>query len=324
MRRGALLLVLAVVLVAGLGPARAPARIGDARCDGRTPSPAAELVLLAQSVRRGLGLPASRPHVPAVERSRRARRRGAALDTVALTAPEARYVRARHAVQRVEGRARAYLRAHAAREYGGVSTEGRFPGRPFLAARLTRPRASVARGLAALLPERVRVVRVRHMLHALGRVRERVEGDTAVLAKAGIEFTGDGLDVRRNQIVVEVITGRADVRALFGRRYGDAVHVDVIAKHPTRLACVPVDAYTPAADGRTLQVRWSSGSTSAPVRTFVAETPTAVRVGAIERVPNGPTAGVGVGRTATVALAAPLGARTVLDAETGRRLPLAP
>jgi hypothetical protein len=53
---------------------------------------------------------------------------------------------------------------------------------------------------------------------------------------------------------------------------------------------------------------------------FVQETPTTVRVGAIEREPNGPVAGVGIGRTAVVTLAAPLGARTVLDAETGRRL----
>jgi hypothetical protein len=323
-RRAVLIVVLVVLAVAATGPARAPARLGDARCDGRTPSPAAVGVRIARDVRRGLGLPTSRPHVTAVERSPRARRRGTALGTVALTAPEARYVRARDAVQRVEGRARAYLLAHALRLYGGVSTEGRFPGRPFLAARLTRPRASVRHALAALLPVRVRVVRVRRTLHALGRVRTRVEGDTAVLAAAGIRFTGDGLDVRRNQIVVEVITARSDVRAFFARRYGDAVLLRVIATRPTRLACVPVGAYTPAPDGRSLLVRWTSGSAAKFVRMFVAETTTTVRVGAIERVPNGPVEEAGAERTATVALAAPLGPRTVLDAETGRRLPQVP
>jgi hypothetical protein len=323
-RRG--VIVLSVLALAGAvtGVADAPARPGDSRCDGSRPSPAAEAIRSTQALRRALGLPASRAHIVALARSSRARRRGAALESFPVNVREARYMRERNHVEDRADRAGAYLRRHAAAVSGGLSIEDDWPRRPYLGVRLTRDLARHARALDALLDVEVRVIHVQRSLRALTRLQDRVFASRDALRPAGIAIVGVGADIRRNRVGVEVITARRDAQAVLARRFGPAVHVTVVATSPDRLVCVPLHSFAPAPDGRSLVVRYTSSPSSAFERPFVAETAGTVRVGVIERQPTGPVLDQAVGRTAVIPLAAPLGARAVLDAETGDPLPREP
>jgi hypothetical protein len=325
MRHGLLVAAVPALAAATLaGVARAPARPGDGRCDGSRPSPAAEAIAATQSLRRQLGLPSSRAHVVALRHSARARRRGAALESFPVNAREARYMRERNRVEDRADRAGTYLRRHAAATSGGLSIEDDWPRRPYLGVRLTRDLARHARALDARLDVEVRVIRVRRSLRALRRIQARVDAASDGLRATGIAVVATAPDIRRNRVDVEVITARRDAPAVLARRFGAVVHVTVVATRPDRLVCVPVGSYTPAADGRSLVVRYASSPSSRFERPFVAETAATVRAGVIERRPTGPVLDQAVERTAVIPLAAPLGARTVVDAETGAPLPRVP
>ena len=70
-----------------------------------------------------------------------------------------------------------------------------------------------------------------------------------------------------------------------------------------------------------LRLEWITNSVYSLERVEVTETPSSVRIGIVERAPNGLVTLEGVDRRKRVRLRSPLGGRRVVDARTGRPIP---
>ena len=68
-------------------------------------------------------------------------------------------------------------------------------------------------------------------------------------AADGFHVTTTGIRVSRNQVVIGVITKRADAEPYFRARYGDGVTTEVLATELTSPSCADLFGYRPAPDG---------------------------------------------------------------------------
>jgi hypothetical protein len=318
MRRSCWLAVVALVVpgVAEAGPPTAR----TAGCDGRPPDAPAERLAGAIRFREDFTLRSDPAFVARVQASPTARARGDRRGFPPITPSEDRYFRERDRVQEAASRIDGFLRERRATD-GGLSIEDDFPRGAYLLVRLAEPRPE--RHLPTLRRRagvRVRVRRVRWSERHLRRVQRRVD---ALFARPPRDVTVGATypDLDRNRVVVEVATRRTDVQQELTRRFGPAVHVDVLAADATIEVCTSPDSVGGGDDPHELRLHWSGSGSTPRARAFVEETADTVRVGVLVTVPTvgGLTLDL-VLRTETVRLAAPLGDRRLVDAETGRTL----
>jgi hypothetical protein len=238
---------------------------------------------------------------------------------IPVTAAEKRYLQLRNRLV-LGAKADAYLKLH--RDvYGGVSIGDDWPRGPYVLVRFTRDRTRYERALRPLVryPHNLRTRLVPYSYQHLLDVQQRIDGDTAKLAKAGFSVEQTTLDTDTGVVDVALITRRNDAAAYFADRYGP-VRTGVIATEPTSLACTPASSYEIAPDGLSLIVHWTTGGGAKTERIEVNEQPDRVSVGVVERVPNGVRPNSSGPEQEPVALSAPLGDRPVYDAATGKRL----
>jgi hypothetical protein len=325
-RAGFLLAVLSFAIAAM--PAKADYFVrGDPGCDGREPTAAeirAERFARVIEERRSYTFRSDPAFVRAIERSATARRRGGRHGFGgALTPSEGRYFDVlRPRVENAAERLRPFERRHR-RILGGVSIEDDFRDGPYLTVRLTVSRpARYLPELRRLTGVRVKVVRVKYSEHALERVQDRV-GVLSDAPPAGVILVSSSVDIDASRVELQVVTRRpeADVQAEVERRFGPAVRVVVGAAEPFFADCTALDDVQLGADGHELTLRWGASGSTELKRPFLEEGPGVVRVGVFERVP---TIGFVTSdlqmKSTVVRLAAPLGQRRLIDAETGRPL----
>jgi hypothetical protein len=237
---------------------------------------------------------------------------------IPVTPRENRYLRLRDRL-RLGPRVDRYLRRHPHLS-GGVSVEDDWPREPYLLVRVTRRPDHYERVFRrrALFPRNLRVRRVARGYLALRRLQDRV--DFAAHETDGFHVVGTGVDIDRNQVVIELITRRRDAEAYFRARYGAGVTTDVIATELTSPACADLFAYRPAPDGTSLTVIYESGGGATFDHLEVVEYPDRVELAVVVQLPNGPITAESRRAEQIVALAAPLGSRTVIDTVTGKPL----
>jgi len=130
-----------------------------------------------------------------------------------------------------------------------------------------------------------------------------------------------GVDLDTGSVVVELITARADHLAYFRARYGSDVTTKVIATEPTSPARAHIFCYRVAPDGASLLVEYESGGGVRFDHRELAERDDRVEVAIVVHRPNGPSTLESRRSEQAVTLSRPLGARVVIDATTGKRLP---
>jgi hypothetical protein len=273
-------------------------------------SPFEQRVRDAIRSRKQFGFRHDRPYVVRVLRRYR---RG-------LTPQERGYVRLRDAITRAIDVVAGYVADHASDVDGGTSIEDS-PGRPYVLVRVTRDAARHEAELKRRFPypDNLSVTTVPYTEASLSALVDRVVRDRRTFERDGFHFVGGGPDIRANRAEIDVITRRRDAREYFERRYGPAVRVRVVARELTRLECTSPDSYKPSSDGRTLRIYWITG----PVRLVevrVRRTVREVRIGIVERWPNGGVRAIGVSRKALVHLRRPVGSSRVVGATTGLRI----
>lgn len=214
-----------------------------------------------------------------------------------------------------------YLREHRDVD-GGVSVEDDWPREPYLLVRFTR---DVRRHLAALkrvaaTPDNLRAKRVRYSERSLARLQDRVSDDWKRLDRAGYHMQGVSSDTDSGKVEVELVTKHSNAQAYFSKRYGPRVKVIVTGADETTLECAKAVQYEIAPDGLSLKVVYESGGGAKFERADVAETADGISIGIVERVSTGFRTADLVITSTTVPLVAPLAARPVIDAATGKRL----
>ena len=276
----------------------------------------------AQSARRGFDLPAGRRHVVRILRSPRSKYHYA-LDGPA-SPRELRYFRVRQHVSDAADVAAQYMLEEAPELYGGLSIEDDGERGAYVRVTITGDRAIHEPRLRERfpLPGHLRFAEVRFSLDELRAVQNEVSADSGALDRDGFDVRTIGADERANRVDVELVTRRRDPQAFFAARYGPAVRARVIARKPYSLICNRVQSYRPVRGGRVLALGWETNSAYEFVRVDVRETEHQVRLGFVERAPNGPVTLAGVAGVRRVRLSRPLGDRTVVSIVTGRRIPL--
>jgi hypothetical protein len=203
---------------------------------------------------------------------------------------------------------------------GGVSIEDDWPRGPYMLVRLTRDRPLHTRRLKRLarFPRNLRTARVQVSERELSRIQDRIDFDAH--EPEGFHIAGTTVDIYTGTVAIDLITRRTDHLEYFRARYGPYVRTYVIATELTSPECAEILSYRTAPDGLSLQLRYASGGGATFDHVELAEYDDRVELGVVEQGPNGPrTADYRVGE-ATVALSRPLGARTVIDATTGKRV----
>lgn len=288
-------------------------------CAPRAPLSAFEEDLqIAQGSRATFGLRSDRAWVLRVWRSPRSR------EHFALNGPaspwEIAYFDRRDRVSNAAGRAEAYMFRHLPGVYGGLSIEDdRRRGayvRVYVVGETGDHEERLRRRFP--VPDGVRFERVRFTEDDLDDVQSQVDADFDALDEEGFDVRSTSVSLEDNAVVVEMITRRTDAAAVFLARYGPAVKVEIIARAPARLVCTSADGYRPSATGRTLRVEWTTNSVYRLKRIAVRETAHSVRIGIVERAPNGPVTLAASTNHRRVRLARPLGGRRVIDMATGR------
>ncbi len=199
---------------------------------------------------------------------------------------------------------------------GGASVKDAWPKDPYLLVRVTRDPAKHLAALRRLLPYDVRVKKVRHSEAELRRAADAINRDDDALREAGFVVADLDVDFDAGRTRVELGTARADAAAYFAQRYGPLVQTAVVATSVTKLECRRGESFEIAPDGRTLTLSWSGSADAVLERIEMVEHADRVEVGVVERVSTGPSAEGVIGRV-PVTLAAPLGVRPVIDAESG-------
>jgi hypothetical protein len=310
-RRSLLIAGSLALMVVGLGGASSEAGARGLCAERPHVSPFEREVRDAIRDRKGFGFRHDRRYVVHVLRRYR---RG-------FTPKERSYLRLRERIGQGIDVVRGYVAANARDVYGGVSIEDS-PGRPYVLVRFTRDAALHEAELERRFPypDNLDAIQVTYTEASLSSLVSRVVRDKGTLKRSGFHLTSGAPDIRRNRAEIRLITRRRDARAYFRRRYGAAVRVRVIARALTRLECTSPGSYRLLPDGRTLRVYWTTGPVSL-VRVRVRETAREVRIGIVERWPNGAVPAIGLSRHALVRLHEPLGLRRVVGATTGLRIP---
>lgn len=307
----------AAVMVTGmaaLGASPAAAAV----CDERQPPTRAERferqVKAGQEFRRDYGMPASRRRVVRVIRGPHKRLFG----YVALSSREKRYMlRRTDTYGPAWNRLNRFTRQHRL-TFGGFSVGNDYPRGPAAVLRFTRHVRQRAREARKLAPFPVRVRKVAHSERRLRRAQNGVDFDA--LSDEGIAIQSAYVAVDRNRVLLEVISDRPDAVERVERRFGPLFIAKVIARHPTRLVCVRPRRVKVSADGRHLTLRYETNSAYDFERVFVEEGADRVRVGIVERAPNGAVTLVAQTRTAKAVLSEPLGDRRLVYAGNGKAI----
>jgi hypothetical protein len=237
-----------------------------------------------------------------------------------VTKAEDRYLRLRNRLD-LGSAANRYLRRHAD-VYGGLSIEDDWPQEPYILARFTRdvPAHLAALKRLARFPENLRAKRVRYSERDLRRIERRIEADRPMLERAGF-FVFVASPDGALHFEVAVVTRRKDYRAFFARRYGPIVKVRFAGTRLTRLECARADTYAVSPDGLTLTAHWGDSGSVTPERIELTEYPDRVEIGVVQRGPTMVRTADLVSHELAVRLSEPLGARAVIDAGSGRRVP---
>lgn len=203
---------------------------------------------------------------------------------------------------------------------GGISIEDAWPRDPYILVRLTRDRAQHTRALKRLMrhPEWLRTRLVTVSERALTRLQDRIDYDAP--ERDGIHVVGSSPDIERGVVELELITERTDHLAYFRERYGPRIATTVIATELYSPGCRSLHDY--AADGTTLTVGWEAGGQATFDHVEVAEHDDRVEVGVVVHEYDGVQTADSRREEAVVTLSRPLGDRRVVDATTGRRVPL--
>lgn len=159
-------------------------------------------------------------------------------------------------------------------------------------------------------------MRTRYSLRELLRKRDAI--DQKALAADGIAV--ESIAIGDDEVDVEAHSTRPDAKRVIERRYGPGVVATLSPPRTDAEVCVPASSYTVSPDGLHVTVSGSSDGSSTVTRVLVTETPASVSIGAVVRFPASGGTQLEEPFTAEAALAAPLGARTVIDGETGANL----
>lgn len=297
--------------LAGAAPAQA------AVCDEVPPPTRAERferrVHQGQAFRRDAGIPAGRKRVIGVLRSpRKSLRWGVPLspfeadyiDRVSSTSSSAGW-------ERVERYARRRPSA-----FGGISVGRDYPRGGAAVVRFTRRIAHHRAALRPLADFPVRVKRVDYPERRLRRLQDRIDHDA--LADEGTDIQGIGVDIDRSRVQLDYISARPDAGRRIRAFFGPLVVSERIARRPSRLICTKAKTVAVADDDRSLTLSYFTNSEYVFERVFIKEEEDRVKVGIVERAPNGFVTLVGSHRTAEATLSEPLGDREVVDARTGK------
>lgn len=274
-------------------------------------------IRVGRAFRRQLEIPASRA---VVVRALRSDDRQLVFGQYAMTPREAAFVRRRNR----QGSSPVFEELN---RYG-LSRPGSFAGLrvgsdfPRGAAAVVSFSSGLARHRAALrdvdAPFPVRIEKVRYSLRELSRVQRRIADDIKVLRRRGIAVSSIGAYNASNRVTVEYVSAREGVSRILRRRYGPTVIGDRVARKPTRLVCTEVTTADPSADGRSLALEYFTNSEYVFERVFIEESADRVRIGIVERAPNGGVTLAGAQREAEATLGAPLGDRELVHAVSGR------
>ena len=146
----------------------------------------------------------------------------------------------------------------------------------------------------------------------------RIEADGDLLDAEGVLLLGAYADVQTNRVRMELVTAApAETLAWLYERYGPALRADVLGPSAVEERLVHATGYRPAEGG--IELRYARGGEL--VRVEVAEHDDAIAAGIVESRTIGAHTAVYREAWARAELSAPLGARRVRDAVSGRWLP---
>lgn len=270
-----------------------------------------------QAIRRAYGFRSDEPYV------RRLMRRGLFMRDVQrfpVTPREKRYVEIRDRLE-LGPRAERYLRRRPSLD-GGISIEDAWPRDPYILVRLTRDRARHTRALRRIAsqPRNLRTKRVALSERALGRLQDRIDWEAA--QRDGLYVVSSSPNIDTTTVEVEVVTKRTDAAEYFRARYGARVRARVIATELYSRGCTSLFDYRAGPEPAQLTIGWEAGGGAEFDHVQVAEFDDRVVLGVVVRAPNGPRTADSRREEAVVTLSRPLGDRKVIDATTGRRVPL--
>jgi hypothetical protein len=119
-----------------------------------------------------------------------------------------------------------------------------------------------------------------------------------------------------------VITERTDAAEYFRARHGPRVRAQVIATELYSRRCTSIFDHRAGPDPAQLTIGWQAGGGAEFDHVQVAEFDDRVVLGVVVQSPNGPRTADSRRKEAVVTLSRPLGDRAVIDATTGKRVPL--
>ena len=308
--------VLGLAFLASLTVAGGVQQAPEPFCPQPAPPPTSRIERFMAD-RRALGLRSDRAYV------RMLVRRGVweyDVGYIPVTPRENRYLRLRDRL-RLGPRVGRYLRRHPGLS-GGVSVQDDWPREPYLLVRVTRHADRHERVLRRLapFPDNLRTKRVDRSLRSLRRVQDRI--DFRAHEADGFYLVGTGVDIGRNQVVIDVITTRGDAAAYFRARYGAGMAANVIATELTSPTCTDLFGYRPALDGTSIVVGYEAGGDAQFDHVELVEQPDRVEVAVVVQLSNGGISADSRRAEVVIPLAAPLGTRRVIDTTTGKRLPV--
>jgi hypothetical protein len=239
---------------------------------------------------------------------------------IPVTPRENRYLRLRDRLE-LGPRADRYLRRRPGLS-GGVSVEDDWPREPYLLVRVTRNADRHERMLRRLarFPRNLRTKRVDRSYRSLRRLQGRIDWDAH--DADGFHVTTTGIRISRNQVVIGVITKRADAEQYFRARYGAGVTTEVLATELTSPSCTDLFGYRPAPDGMSIVVSYEAGGGAEFDHFELVEHPDRIEVAVVVQIYNGPITADSRRAEAMIPLAAPLGTRRVIETTSGKRLPV--
>jgi hypothetical protein len=199
---------------------------------------------------------------------------------------------------------------------GGISLEDDYPRGAYVLLRVTRP---LTPREGRTLHRAARRLRIRHVRHSEEFLENRQDAiDFTRARKEGVVIWGAEVDNDRSAVDVTYSSDRVDAEAVLRRLYrGPLLFTRVPASTP---GCSDPTSYRLDADGRTLHLRWGTSGSATNHRVEVKELPDRILVGGVDDFPPIITLDL-VYREATVTLAASLGTRSVLSAETHKTVP---
>ena len=154
----------------------------------------------------------------------------------------------------------------------------------------------------------------------LQAIFDRVAAEREEIKAAGIVLVGAFVDSRRNAVSLDIAADDpAEAHAWLFRRYGEAIHVDLLGRRPVIETLTRVYDWNEGPHERALEISYEAGGGARYLRTETDERGDAVTVGVVVELGHVVAAFSSIART-RVDLESPLGSRAVLDATNGARV----